>query len=373
MDDVQPDQGHARRQSGEVRRQSGGEGRRPSGDAGRRMSGGAPAPVASAAAAAAPVATTTAVPTAAAEVPQTKAQKIAHKKALLADAESKLAKINQDLNGAQRRLPEALKVERVNRAAGIGEDLNGNSIARLDVTVFEARNLPKMDMFSGKADPYVKLLIKPTSASADTADKRTEIKWKNLNPRFDQNFTFQPISNINGSLVMEVFDAEKISSDEYIAQVVIPFSDMLSQQEVEGWYPIADPTGLSSCTHKLTGEIRVSYKLSYSQVIAIERAIAELTRQREEGLKIVASLKAAIRELEGVGSFFKIPAAAPAEPEPVLVAGELRRRTVTELALDWLHNDLEERMSLQKVIFPTPGTVAGAPEGEVKNTDCVIM
>ena len=40
-------------------------------------------------------------------------------------------------------------METFNKETGVGEDLEGQSIAKLEVTVYEGRNLPKTDSLSG--------------------------------------------------------------------------------------------------------------------------------------------------------------------------------------------------------------------------------
>ena len=56
----------------------------------------------------------------------------------------------------------------------------------VEIEVFGADNLPKKDRF-GACDGYVILTLKHPG-EPDTEVGRTEIKWKDLNPRWRQNF-----------------------------------------------------------------------------------------------------------------------------------------------------------------------------------------
>ena len=59
----------------------------------------------------------------------------------------------------------------------------------VEIEVFGANNLPKKDRF-GACDGYVILSLKHPG-QADVEVGRTAIKWKDLNPRWRQNFYFE--------------------------------------------------------------------------------------------------------------------------------------------------------------------------------------
>ena len=70
-------------------------------------------------------------------------------------------------------------------------DSEGKSIASLEVDIMMAKDLPKMDWYSGKCDPYVILGLSPPSACLDTTDRRTKVKPRQRSPVWNQSFVFK--------------------------------------------------------------------------------------------------------------------------------------------------------------------------------------
>merc|ERR1712137_580007 len=87
----------------------------------------------------------------------------------------------------------------------------------LQVTVVECRNLPAADP-NGKSDPYVKL-------SVEGHKTKTKIVKKNLNPIFNEEFTF-PVGVSSGYAVLqaEVYDWNLIGSNDYLGQCYLHIS-----------------------------------------------------------------------------------------------------------------------------------------------------
>ena len=94
----------------------------------------------------------------------------------------------------------------------------------LTLKIMRAINLPAKD-FSGTSDPYVKIMLLP-----DKKHKlQTNIKRKNLNPRWNELFAFEgfPYSKLqNRTLYMQVLDYDRFSRDDPIGEVAIPLSDL---------------------------------------------------------------------------------------------------------------------------------------------------
>ena len=57
---------------------------------------------------------------------------------------------------------------------------------QLSVTVIQAQQLPAMDM-AGKCDAYVKVRLLPANKPTFT----TKVQFNNLNPFFQETFTFE--------------------------------------------------------------------------------------------------------------------------------------------------------------------------------------
>lgn len=133
--------------------------------------------------------------------------------------------------------------------------LHGN----LDIWVYEARNLPNMDLFSktvtdmlgpritslvsGKveqmtsitSDPYVTITV------CGAAVARTYVLSNNENPVWTQNFIV-PVAHHIADVKFLVKDSDVVGA-QLIGTVSIPAEKIYSGQKVEGTYPILGPNG----------------------------------------------------------------------------------------------------------------------------------
>lgn len=93
----------------------------------------------------------------------------------------------------------------------------------LTLHILRAVKLPAKDM-TGTSDPYVKVLLLPDKKRKIT----TNVKRKNLNPRWNEVFAFEgfPYSKLmNRTLYLQVLDYDRFSRDDPIGEVCIPLSD----------------------------------------------------------------------------------------------------------------------------------------------------
>ena len=70
----------------------------------------------------------------------------------------------------------------------------------LNVTVVECSKLKKMDTFSGKSDPFVRVYLLPGVHDII----KTEVVKKNLNPVFEENFKF-PVNKCKNVILLLLF------------------------------------------------------------------------------------------------------------------------------------------------------------------------
>jgi len=78
---------------------------------------------------------------------------------LLSSKESALSNCEAALKDLQSDLGKRTS-DTVDKS-GIGRTKDGESTARLELMIQEGKDLPKMDWYSGKCDPYVEILVSP--------------------------------------------------------------------------------------------------------------------------------------------------------------------------------------------------------------------
>ena len=82
---------------------------------------------------------------------------------------------------------------------GMDEDVEsmGPVDGVLTVTIHKATGLPKMDAWTGKADPYVKIKV-------DSVTQRTTVKKRTLMPQWEEQFVFDCVAG-ESRLRLEMF------------------------------------------------------------------------------------------------------------------------------------------------------------------------
>ena len=145
------------------------------------------------------------------------------------EKQNMLETIDREMELLQSELDEARSVERLDRLKGLSYDMWGNSLAVLYVKIHEGKDLPSTDMFTGSADPFVKIELVPTLACPGTTVQHTETKWACLNPIFEQEFSFKAITTRDAVIRVTLMDNDKVGKPDYVAQVEIPFSSFDKQ------------------------------------------------------------------------------------------------------------------------------------------------
>lgn len=311
-------------------------------------------------------------------------QRLDAAKVRLAELEVAVPQIDEEKRNVVQLLQEVQHSEHYNRTTGVGEDLQGHSVARLEVQVIEARDLPKMDMFSGKADPYAVVSVHPAAASGDKSDKRTETKWKNLNPVWDETFVIQPIVNRHNAFVKVIMmDAEKFGDDDFMAEIRIPLDALADQEMRDQWYDLADPDG-KTVAEELHGQLHLRHQFIFSSVFPLEQRLEALENSKGEVLAEIAALQKLIKQLSSK-SFFtpSSPKAtrAPAVPAATPPVYDLEEdKDFLDHMIDYLHGDENpdnpDAIVNNYDIFgdPVPAEERQPPkEPVVSDTDCLIM
>ncbi|XP_070202594.1 E3 ubiquitin-protein ligase NEDD4-like isoform X3 [Littorina saxatilis] len=95
----------------------------------------------------------------------------------------------------------------------------------LRIKVIEGVNLAKKDIF-GASDPYVRISLYRGDREEGLIDtKQTKVVKKTLNPKWNQEFLFRvnPRDNV---LLLEVFDLNRVTRDDFLGLVEIPLHFM---------------------------------------------------------------------------------------------------------------------------------------------------
>ncbi|WJX23004.1 hypothetical protein P8452_12254 [Trifolium repens] len=121
---------------------------------------------------------------------------------------------------------------------------------KLVVRVIEAKNLPPMDP-NGLSDPYVRLQLGKQRF-------RTKVIKKNLNPKWDEEFSFK-VDDLKEELLISVMDEDKFLIDDFVGQLKVPMS-LVFDEEIKSlgtaWYSLQPKSKKSK--NKESGELRLS-------------------------------------------------------------------------------------------------------------------
>ncbi|KAK2452254.1 Calcium-dependent lipid-binding (CaLB domain) family protein [Trifolium repens] len=98
----------------------------------------------------------------------------------------------------------------------------------LHVKVVRALKLKKKDIMGG-ADPYVKLKLKDDKL----ASKKTTVKYKNLNPEWNEEFNVVIKDPESQALMLNVYDWEQIGKHEKMGMNVIPLKELTPNEPKE--------------------------------------------------------------------------------------------------------------------------------------------
>jgi len=158
------------------------------------------------------------------------------------------------------------------RASVTRSSVRARSSARgpsLCLAVAKAEGLAKKDIF-GASDPYVKVaVIKPHASSSDDPETVavTQKKKRTLNPTWNETFTVDDPKGdrfVSGAkLVFSVFDANRLTRDDFLGQVEVPVSQMETVQSSAS----LSQSLISAQLMPRSAKSRVQGRLSYRAVL----------------------------------------------------------------------------------------------------------
>ncbi|KAK7499954.1 hypothetical protein BaRGS_00008802 [Batillaria attramentaria] len=123
------------------------------------------------------------------------------------------------------------------------------------VKVIQCQNLRGRDVRTKASDPYVKLQMFPDSHSHGV--KTTQIVVETRNPVFNEIFAFRASEEelASAQLVVQVWDYDVATHDEFLGEAIIESRSLGFQQEpvITAWYGLKMETDLN-----VTGELEVS-------------------------------------------------------------------------------------------------------------------
>ncbi|XP_030754975.1 rabphilin-3A [Sitophilus oryzae] len=121
------------------------------------------------------------------------------------------------------------------------------------VTVVRCANLLPMDN-NGFSDPFVKLQLKPDPCHRK---HKTSVKWKNLNPVFNEEFAFEtrPTELYMQSLYITVFDKDYGKSNDYLGGLILGGSGSKGQRLKHWLDMIRYPDHRHEQWHNLTEDL----------------------------------------------------------------------------------------------------------------------
>lgn len=129
----------------------------------------------------------------------------------------------------------------------------------LNVELLQGKQLTAADL-NGKSDPYCVLNLQ----NVDTKDQykpyhRSSVQKKTLSPVWNEKFEFEVLDTDHLGLYLEVFDWDRISSDDFIGCATYPLRNKLQPgNRFSVWLPLVGKPGERE---DIQGEIEVAFLL----------------------------------------------------------------------------------------------------------------
>ncbi|XP_005105452.1 synaptotagmin-like protein 2 [Aplysia californica] len=167
------------------------------------------------------------------------------------------------------------------------------------VKVIKCRDLHAKDVRRKASDPYVRLQLYPDLHSHGA--KVTQIVVESRNPVYNEIFAFKirPKELADTKLVVQVFDYDCVTRDDFLGEVVVELSQFNFQTEpvLTAWYTLCMETDLS-----ITGDLEISLNFLKPQSLFLTVHGAYGLSRRQDGKPVHAMVKCTV---PGSGSVHK--------------------------------------------------------------------
>ena len=140
---------------------------------------------------------------------------------------------------------------------------------KLAVLARRADGLPKMDSWTGKADPYLKITV-------DGMTLKTKCKKKTLEPVWDEKFDFKCIAN-KSVVHIEMFDEEGMGKDRTMGSFSIPVRNLVSYDK-----ETYELEGVLDDGHPCNGKVYI--KLSFTEMSKDAASVGEIIHASGPGV-----------------------------------------------------------------------------------------
>jgi len=174
----------------------------------------------------------------------------------------------------------------------------------LRLKVISADNLAKKDIF-GASDPYVRIDLVTVRGDEVVDSVLTKTKKRTLNPRWEEEFLFR-LKPSEHKLVMEVFDENRLTRDDFLGRVELPLVSLPREAEdrtIPNKYYILQPRSSRSKFMKVRGHLQMYHAYIHESHPPSDSAPEEPAPQESEpGWEMLESGEGAVGGEEAASS-----------------------------------------------------------------------
>jgi len=174
----------------------------------------------------------------------------------------------------------------------------------LRLKVISADNLAKKDIF-GASDPYVRIDLVTVRGDEVVDSVLTKTKKRTLNPRWEEEFLFR-LKPSEHKLVMEVFDENRLTRDDFLGRVELPLVSLPREAEdrtIPNKYYILQPRSARSKFMKVRGHLQMYHAYIHESHPPSDSPPEEpVVQESEPGWEMLDSGEGAVGGDEAAGS-----------------------------------------------------------------------